>query len=486
MRMPLIGSGSRAARATEATDQQLITSGAVGLGGYDPIDGDVGYRRLGSGMRDVPWWTLEKTRAFSVAAYRTNPMARAIFDTYTSFCVGGSGLTVQCPDPDVRQVVDSFLNDPRAPLLGLQELMLRSHLINGESAYEMMIGDATGVVRWSPIDPARVVGVSLVGGNPLWPAQIRVIQPAGDDFTLDVVAFDDLLGRRVGEVEWFASFKTTLTDTRGFPFLGPIVDWLDSYDNVLGNLVDRTAIARYLVWDVTVDGDNTAIEDFVTKRGGKHAPRSGTIEVHNKSVEWKPQTAQTGTFEDTNTTSTILTNIAGGAGLAKHWLAEPDNANRATSMTMAEPVRRRVSGVQNMWLHIITEIVRFAVDQAVAKGTLDATVTITDRGGAREVPAADTVKITGPEIAATDPQISATVLVNLSTSLNTMVAGGLLSEDAAQLAARKAWEDFVGVPYSADLDKPTAETDDVADYVDDKTAPQRSNLLSLLGQGATA
>ena len=32
-----------------------------------------------------------------------------------------------------------------------QELMLRSHLINGESLYEMMVGAVTGVVRWSPI-----------------------------------------------------------------------------------------------------------------------------------------------------------------------------------------------------------------------------------------------------------------------------------------------------------------------------------------------
>jgi len=76
----------RGDRATEATLEQLVVSGAAG-GQYavDPIDGDQGFRRAGSGSREVPQWTLEKQRAYSVAAYRLNPMARAIIDTYTSF-----------------------------------------------------------------------------------------------------------------------------------------------------------------------------------------------------------------------------------------------------------------------------------------------------------------------------------------------------------------------------------------------------------------
>ena len=49
-------------RTTEATDDQLIATGAVGsygAGGYDPIDGDRGFMPMGnSGLRQVPWWTL--------------------------------------------------------------------------------------------------------------------------------------------------------------------------------------------------------------------------------------------------------------------------------------------------------------------------------------------------------------------------------------------------------------------------------------------
>jgi hypothetical protein len=71
---------------------------------------------------------------------------------------------------------------------------------------------------------------------------------------LSVVEVNDFTGLREGKAMFWASFKTLDTDVRGYSFLGPILDQLDSYDTVLSNLVDRTALARYMVWDVTVQG----------------------------------------------------------------------------------------------------------------------------------------------------------------------------------------------------------------------------------------
>ncbi|MGE3835898.1 MAG: hypothetical protein AB7H43_14110, partial [Acidimicrobiia bacterium] len=52
----------------EATAQQIAVSGAAGGAGYDPIDGDLGFRPMAGGGREVPGFTLEKARTFSVAA----------------------------------------------------------------------------------------------------------------------------------------------------------------------------------------------------------------------------------------------------------------------------------------------------------------------------------------------------------------------------------------------------------------------------------
>lgn len=459
-------------RAVEATPDQLIASGAViGSWSRDPVDQDVGWKLAGSVGREVPYWTQEKARAYSVAAYRINPMAKAIVDTYTSFCVGDSGLSVQVSNPDVKKVVDEFWNDPRN-CLQLQDLFLRDLMLNGEQAWEVMQGPGSGVVRYSPFDPSWIVNVKLLNGNPLWPSAVVLGQnmtSGTEDRTLSVVMVQDDTGLRDGECIFRTPWKALVTDRRGMPFLSAIVDQLDAYDTIISNLIDRTALARYLVWDVTIKGSDTDVQAWINSRGGTHIPQSGSVEAHNESVVWEPKTASTGAMEDSQAGGTVLTEIAGGAGLSKHWLAEPDGANRATSHSMAEPVRRRVGGVQKQWLWYMTDLCRLAVDRAVAARRLPEMVTATDpRTGAEyEIPASQTVQVTGPEIAAADAQVTAQVLLNLSTGLKGFVEAGIMSRAAAGLAARKAWEQFVGVPYTADLDQLDTNPDDLATHIDD-------------------
>lgn len=459
-------------QALEATPAQIVATGAArGTYGVDPIDGDRGWRPAGTAGRPVPEWTLEKARMYSVASYRANPMARAIVDTYTSFAVGDSGVSLQVTNPQVELVANEFWTDPRNQLGNLQELLLRDQLLNGESLLELMTGAMSGVTRFCPLDPAIITDVTLERGNPLWPDKV-VYRQDGQDYFRRVSHVDDDLGLRTGQAMHWTPFKTLVTDKRSMPFLSPVLDWLTSYDTVLSNLVDRTALARYLVWCVKVKGGQKEVDQFVTNRGGLHAPRSGTVEVHNDSVEWEPKTAQTGAYEDSKAAASVLTQIAGGSGLSKVWLAEPEDANRATSLSMAEPVRRRVQGVQKVWLGYQAELVRYAVDQAVLARRLPRTVQAVHPKSNQtfEIPASQSVLVTGPEIAAADAQITAGVLINLATALEKFQQIGALSPEAAKLAARKGWEDFVGVPYRAELDSPEADPDDVATHVDDKKA----------------
>ena len=466
-----------ARRASEATAQQIIATGAAGGAYNDPIDGDRGWRLAGSGgRREVPYWTQERARIFSVAGYRDNPMARAIIDTYTAFCVGDSGVTVQVTNPEVRAVVDEFWADPRNDIGGTQELGLRSQLLLGETVRELIVGPESGVVRYSPIDPESITDIVCRNGNPLWPQTLRFRHLTPGVGELTVAAYNDATKLREGNAIFWAPFRTLETDVRSMPFLTPVLDWLDNYDTVLSNLIDRTALARYLVWDVTVEGDQDQVDNFVNARGGTHIPASGSVEVHNNAVKWEAKSVKTEAEEDSVAAKSVLTLVAGGSGLAKTWLAEPEDSNRATSLTMAEPVRRRVQGVQKIWLRYQAELVRFAVDRAVAAGRLRPEVLATDprTGVTYPIPASQSVTVTGPEIAAADAQITAQVLLNLSTGLEKLRQIGALTPDATAVAARKAWEDYMGIPYSSDLGKPDANPDDIATAVD--TAPKTNTL----------
>lgn len=451
----------------EASPAQVAATGA---GGYSADPDLEGFRQVGTvGRREVPQWTRERALRFSVAGYRSNPMARAIMDTYTSFCVGGAGVSVSATHPEVRDVVEAFWSNPRNGL-GDQDLMLRTHLLQGESIYELIVGETFGTVRRNPIDPSRLRGVRHAAGNPLWPDTL-VISPnevGGTPLELAVVQPNEVTGVRRGEAMFWASFKALETDTRGYPFLAPVLDWLDSYDQVMSNLVDRTALLRYIAFQVKLEGKSeTEIEEWAKKRGGYHAPRSGTVEVTNEKVEWQPLQAQTGSHEDTNTAKNLLTSVAAGTGLSKPWLAEPGDSNRGTSMSMSEPVRRRVAGVQSLWLGYLHELAAFAVDQAVLAGLVDFAVELDD---GRRVPAAETITVTGPDIAAADAKITAQVLNQLSNGIEKLVRVGAMSPEAAKVAVRKAWEDFVGVPYRPELDGPDADLDDVATAVEDAGA----------------
>lgn len=466
---------SVAERVTEGLAEQVAASGAAGAWSLDPLDGERGWTQLGAGPRAVSAYTLERARTLSVNAYRTNPMGRAVIDTYTSFCVGDKGLGLHCTNPEVRAVVEEFWHDPKVRLGGIQEPLLRTHLLMGETALELMTGRTTGVTRFSPIDTTSITGVDFEAGNPLWPQYVwqgtaRSWRPA---------QVNDLTGLRDGNLAWWPDdFKALITDRRGMPFMTPILDWLDSYDQLLSNLIDRTALARYLVWDVTVKGEQKDVDAFVAARGGKHVPPSGSVEVHNESVSWDAKSAQTGAYEDSNAAGSVLTLVAGGAGLAKTWLAEPDGANRATSLTMAEPVRRRVAGVQRMWVAHQEELVRYVIDQAVKAGRLPVLVDSTDaaNGTSTQVPPSRTVRVTSPEVAASDAQITAEVLLNVAKALDGMRSSGALSPEAAKVAAQHAWEQFVGVPYTADLDSPTADPGDLATHVDEATPTDAARM----------
>lgn len=459
-----------ARRVVEATaDQVVATGGGYAYGARDPIDGDIGYRRTGSTGREVPQWTRERARTYSVTAYRSNPMATAIIDTYTAFCVGDSGVKFQASNPDVDKVVREFWDDPMVRLGEIQDVSLRSQLLLGEKLFELMVGEQSGVVRFAPVDPECIKDISCRYGNPMWPQEVLLPGRDNEGMVWDLVQVNDETGLREGKAMFWAPWKTLDIDVRGVPFLMPVLDDLDSYGTVLSNLIDRTALGRYMVWDVTVAGGQDKVDEFVAARGGYHVPPSGSVEVHNDSITWEAKTVTTGAAEDGIANKQVLTNIAGGTGLARTWLADPEDANRATSQSMAEPVRRRVGGVQKVWLAQQTELVRFVVDRAVAAKRIPATVEATDprTGETTQIPASQAVMVTGPEIAAADSAIGAQVLLNLSTGLEKLVQIGALSQEAASVAARKAWEDYMGVPYVAELDSPDANPDDVATAVDD-------------------
>ena len=150
----------------------------------------------------------------------------------------------------------------------------------------------------------------------------------------------------------------------------------------------------------------------------------------------------------------VLTAVSAGTVLAKTWLAEPEGSNRATGVSMAEPVRRRVQSVQRMWRQFMLTVCRFVVDEAVRVGRLPRFVTIpaTDATKTVTVPTWRTVRVEMPEIAATDAQMNATILGTVASAVAQLVPTGMLGPEAARRLAELAWSAFMGEPWRPGLD----------------------------------
>src|SRR3990172_4243854 len=103
-----------------------------------------------------------------------------------------------------------------------------------------MVGKSGGAVRFCPIEPAAIKGLTHISGNPLWPD--KLLLPPNDktgdqDAELTIVRIDDDSGLREGDGIFWAPWRALDTDTRGLPYIHSILDWLDSYDQVLSNLI---------------------------------------------------------------------------------------------------------------------------------------------------------------------------------------------------------------------------------------------------------
>jgi hypothetical protein len=75
----------------------------------------------------------------------------------------------------------------------------------------------------------------------------------------------------------------------------------------------------------------------------------------------------------------------------------------------------------------------------------------------------------------------ARVMSNLSAGLEQLRRIGAITPDAAEVAARKAWEDYMGVPYRPELGKPDGNLDDAATAIDQTPGAGQALMDLLMG-----
>lgn len=430
-----------------------IAEAIPAAGAIDPDD-DL-FRRLTGGTRDLS--PIEQTRAQSIALYlwRKNPMARRLTEMLADFVVG-DGITFEAEDPDVKEVMDEFWMDPKMALHARHRDLVRDQSIYGELTFESITNETLGRSRLRFIDPARIKDVLPNPDNAFEDAVI-VLNPkeiGGPDIRIEVVTFDD--EQDPTAPVWkgaglYLPVNRVTGQHRGTPDLLALADFVDGYDQLLWNALERSGLINAFVWDVTLTGSTqTQVSKWISEHGS--APPPGTVRAHNEKETWNAVAPELGNA-DTMALGRPIKNMAlGGFGAPEAWFAEGDSANRATLAAQGDPTYRMITARQTVVGAQFTTIFGFVIAKAIEYGRLP-------QGVKRDF------RIVLPEPSSADTASLATALTGLTASLVAAEEQDWISKKTA----RSIYASVVsGFGVEVDPDEEEAQAEQEAEEAEEK------------------
>ena len=349
-------------------DEDLSSSGG-GSAYFTPITKDK--------RRDLSPYDHDRMVQISAHLMSRNPLAKKIVNARVNYVLG-EGATVSAVDERVQEVIDRFWKDGFNRVQRRQASWLRSKRGYGELCLTTTVNPVNGRVRLGYIAPDAIKDVEHTPGNPHDTTRVLLKQTTADSkpIVFDAARLvedpnDEAYGRMRGNCLFFAANRLP-DQARGTSDLFAIADYLDAYESVTWDLVDRAGLINSMLWHVILHGYTP---DQVQKwlddnyAGGK-PPRAATVLATNELVEWKPLTPDFAGADSADWADLILAIIATGADLPKMWLNAQDDPNRASAESLAGPSFKSLSEVQLEWRDVITDIVQYVIDQAVLTGAL--------------------------------------------------------------------------------------------------------------------
>lgn len=376
------------------------------------------YRRLTGETRDLSPITQERARTVARYLHRQNPLARRLVEMTADFVVG-DGLTFNAVDEDVQEIINEFWNDPTMKMNLRHRDLVVDFAVNGELFLRAY--DENGKVMLGYIDPDRVRGVLKNPENAFVDQSIELFSKrmAGGVEEIPIIQSTATKAGLEFEGEVFAYFiNRPVGATRGTPDSLALADWIDGYDQVMFNALDRASLMNSFIWDVTL---KSADADQVGEWAKMHssAPKAGTVRVHNDYETWQAVSPALGAAE-TETISRLIKNlILGGAGVPEGWFADGDSANRATLAAQGDPTYRMITARQRLVGAVFEDIAQYVIAKAIEAGRLPKGI---DR----------TVTVTLPDPSVEDTKGIAAALPQLMGALTAAKDSKFISEDSAR------------------------------------------------------
>lgn len=414
-------------------------------------------RRLTSSPRDLNPILQDRMIEVAVYLYDSNPLAKRMIRLMASFVVG-EGIHVRAAGDEgdkkrdaIQEVIDRFWDDWVNNMDVALPQKVRNLGIFGEQVWPVFVNPVDGHVRLGWIDPVRIKALIKDPGNDQIVKAVELKTPAAAKDRIfykvitedenpnsdtygklithdpeDVLLIDEDAFRYEGDC-FYDAVNTVHAGGRGRSDLLAEADWVDQVDKALFNESDRSALTKNYVWDVTVEGDQPAVNKYAEENP---APEPGSVRYHNKGVEWNA-VAPNLQMHDAATLNDLLTSyVATGIGFSKTWLNGTIDVNRATASEMGEPAYKELTERQKLWVFMLKRLILFVLDQADIAGVQGLERPKKAEGTIR--PSPWPVEVQAPEIRARDVAALGGTLSAVVTAVVAAMDGDVIDLDVAQ------------------------------------------------------
>jgi len=340
---------------------------------------DRGWQRLsGGGPAKLGGFTLDQQRGHAMRLWHYSPLARGIVEINLGFQLA-DGVSFTAGDEFDQAIVDEFWNHP-VNNFGVTFIdRVRSLMLTGEACWPVFTEPNTGLQRVADLHPSLIhdvipdpdnssqaIGVIKRQTADHPERRFRVINIGGDAmFSPAALQLRDSFTD--GECHFFAVNR--IGGLRGTSDLMPALDWIEAYERALFGELERWALLRNFIWDVTLHG---ATQEQINARAAELAanpPRPGDVRIHNESEEWKSLAPDLGAYEASNISRLMRNHILAATGTPEHWVGGGGDVNRATAGEMDEPTLKILTARRNFLTEIILTLQRYNLaSQSAANG----------------------------------------------------------------------------------------------------------------------
>ena len=393
---------------------------------------------------------LHTAQRFSLRAYRMNTRAFRSIENLTNFSIGG-GIRFQANDDRVQDLLEKhwMVNEWDEKL----SPRFRSMSIFGEQLWPAFVRDTDGLVTLSSISPFRILKVirdpdnaeDLISADTskgdISPGSIFKASET-DRMNWNIIRRDrdgkfivreaeekekDKQGKPVkGRNAFYFGVNMISGSSRGLPDLLPSLDWLEGHDSFTFAYLERINMVFSVVFDLLIKGGKSReIKKHVNEL--VKAIRSGMVYGHNDNTEFTMKTPQAASSEADTASKILLRQIQAGTGWGGLFFGDAEDLTRASAAELSIPVAKMIEARQMFFKMALSKIFMFQIEQAEKRGGLN---------GVKDF----RFEIQMPRIFLRDMTSATTALVNLTTTFETAISQGFLTEQEASRVYRTAIE----------------------------------------------